>query len=105
YALVMLGLGGVRGYRKICKRLLSQARSTADPDVGAWVAWICALWPHAVADRMAPVQLAMRALAHHQGKGDELYAFYCCTLGAALFRAGRYDKAIEEILRRMQARR
>jgi hypothetical protein len=61
------------------------------------------LIPDAVADREAPVRLAAAALAGHPGRGEE-WSHVPTTLGAALYRAGRFEEAIHRLNESNQAR-
>ena len=58
------------------------------------VAWACALEPEATADPAAPVRLAEAALRDGPESSRDMYLN---TLGAALYRAGRYAEAIRRL--------
>jgi tetratricopeptide (TPR) repeat protein len=65
------------------------------------VAWVCALGPEGTADAQVPVQLAEAAL---KGAPETNKAGYLIALGAALYRAGRYDEAVRRLAEGIQAR-
>jgi WD40 repeat protein/serine/threonine protein kinase/regulator of sirC expression with transglutaminase-like and TPR domain len=88
-AVMKLDLGDVAGYRKACASLLRYVGPTSVATTNNTAAWACALAPGAVADTARPVQLAERAVA--QSPQTPLYGV---TLGAALYRAGRYNDAV-----------
>jgi tetratricopeptide (TPR) repeat protein len=54
------------------------------------MAWTCVLGADAVADRSRPVQLAEKAVAAGHFTG-------LSTLGAALYRAGRFGEAVSKL--------
>ncbi len=80
--LALLAAGDRDGVRRAVADLLDRFGRTIDPEEAITVAWCCVLAPDAVADREALVRLAQNALK---------------TLGAALFRAGRFDEAIRRL--------
>jgi hypothetical protein len=88
--------GNKAGVRRACENLLKRLGSTTDPAQAHRVAWSCVLAPDAVADREAPVRLAQAALVGQaetgRARGDVLK-----TLGAALYRAGRFEEAIRRL--------
>jgi tetratricopeptide (TPR) repeat protein len=66
---------------------------TAEEPLTAYtLAWTCVLATQAVADPTRPVQLAERALAK-----DANDPAYHDTLGAALYRAGRFPEAVRQL--------
>jgi tetratricopeptide (TPR) repeat protein len=88
-ALVRLRLGDHEGYRAICREMLNRFGAD-DRAVALWqTTQACALLPAGAGDPAAVVGVARRAvavqpagcIAHH-------------NLGAALYRAGRYDEAL-----------
>jgi hypothetical protein len=67
---------------------------TTDPAPANIVAWSCVLVPDAVADREAPIRLAEAALARcSEGEKSDVLN----SLGAALYRAGRFEEAIRRL--------
>jgi tetratricopeptide (TPR) repeat protein len=86
--------------RRACTDLVARFGSTTDPGIANDVAWSCALAPDALADPGTPVRLANLALAGYPETEKQVAL---TTLGAALYRAGRFEEAIrhlEESVRR-----
>src|SRR5262249_4693268 len=80
--------------RRVCEDLLKRFGKTTDPAQANIVAWSCVLVPDAVADREAPIRLAEAALARwSEGEKSDVLN----TLGAALYRAGRFEEAIHRL--------
>jgi tetratricopeptide (TPR) repeat protein len=90
--MLCLGGGDRDAYRKVCADMLQRFGRADDPDSGYWLAWTCALAPDAVADASRPVQLAEKAVAK-----EPKNLAYRRTLGAALYRAGRFDEAAKQL--------
>jgi tetratricopeptide (TPR) repeat protein len=87
-----LGASDPAGYRATCAHLLEHFGPSANPDVVHWVAWTCILAPDAVKDLDQPVQIAERAV-----RADPKNLSHTCTLGATLYRAGRFAEAIKPL--------
>jgi WD40 repeat protein/tetratricopeptide (TPR) repeat protein len=90
-ARVLLGSGDRAGWRRSTAAALDRLGGTTNPWTANSVAWACALGPEATADPGVPVRLAefgVRGI-HARQKPN-----YLNTLGAALYRAGRYAEAI-----------
>ena len=86
HAMVPLGAGNVDRYRERCERLVT--RFAEAEGEAAWPAWACMLVPDAVAEPARLVRLAEAGLgADPKGHSNLI------TLGAALYRAGRFDDA------------
>jgi hypothetical protein len=82
------------GVQRACEDLLKKLGKTTDPAQANGVAWSCVLVPDAVADREAPIRLAEAALARwSEGEKSDVLN----TLGAALYRAGRFEEAIRRL--------
>jgi hypothetical protein len=96
-ALMRLALGNTEGYRQACRHLLDQWDISRNPNTANAIAWTCALVPNAVPDLNRPVQLSEAALA----QGGDQYE-YLNTLGATLYRAGRFDEAIRTLHRAIE---
>jgi eukaryotic-like serine/threonine-protein kinase len=94
HILSLLEAGDIAGYRRAASDLLSRFGKVTAPDVANNVAWYCVLAPVAVADRDAPVRLAEAALA---GFPEASKNMVLNTLGAALYRAGRFDECIRRV--------
>jgi tetratricopeptide (TPR) repeat protein len=78
---------------QVSARLGDEWRTT-EPYKANDVAWCCALCPAAVRDTEGPIRLAEFALA---GFSPELKYFALRTLGASLYRAGRFEDAIRRL--------
>ena len=84
---------GVR-FRETCGELLTRFGQAEQTSIADEVAWVCVLTPDAVADHPSVVRL----MEHSVAKDPENWS---CreTLGAALFRAGEFTKAADELNR------
>ena len=85
-----LGGGNEEDYRKLCQQLLADFGQTQDPYAANDLAWVCTISPGAVKDYGPVVQLAEKAVA----KPPKSWA-YLNTLGVVLYRAGRFQAAVE----------
>jgi tetratricopeptide (TPR) repeat protein len=94
HVLSLLAAGDRPGYRRACGDLVARGRPSTVPGIANEVAWCCALAPDAVADPDTPVRLAEVALA---GIKEEEKHLVLNTLGAALYRAGRFEEAIRRL--------
>ncbi len=92
YTLVRLAVGDFEGYRKACEDLLERFGQTDDPKTANTVAWILTVIPNATTEFDRPLRLAEKAVA-----GDPKDFNYLGTLGAALYRAGRFVVAVERL--------
>jgi serine/threonine protein kinase/WD40 repeat protein/tetratricopeptide (TPR) repeat protein len=97
HALVCLKVGDKETYQHLARQLLEQAEQTADPEIGAWAAWVAVLGdePPVHIDRV--LHWAERARAAHQEVGSVAQAFSHTLLGAALCRAGRWEAAVKHL--------
>jgi eukaryotic-like serine/threonine-protein kinase len=86
--------GDFEGLRRACSDLLDQFGSTARPATANNVAWDCVLAPGALADYKVPVRLAEIAV---KGFPAPQKPAARNTLGASLYRAGRFEDAIERL--------
>jgi predicted Zn-dependent protease len=91
-ALLRLRLAGLKEYRRLCEDMVKHFGEAVDAPRADVIAWTCALAPNAVTDVGLPVRLAERAWAAN----PRSYA-YARTLGAALYRAGRFDEAVRQL--------
>src|SRR5262249_49502785 len=87
-ALAELQRGDRAGYREVCSRMHETFGRSASADAAFWTAWTCVLAPDAIADCTKLVELAARANADGSKKCDVMN-----ILGAALYRAGRFEEA------------
>lgn len=88
---MLLKQGDRAGLRHACSDLLARYGTTTNPNNANTAAWSCALGPEAVADREAPVRLAEAALAAFPPAQKPIVMN---TLGAALYRAGRFEESL-----------
>jgi WD40 repeat protein/tetratricopeptide (TPR) repeat protein/tRNA A-37 threonylcarbamoyl transferase component Bud32 len=88
-ALLRLHQKDEKGYREACSRLLQSTGPTEDAESANEVAWTCCLAPGAVPDTARVVRLAEQAVADTPGDPVCLN-----TLGAALYRADRFNEAV-----------
>jgi WD40 repeat protein/serine/threonine protein kinase/tetratricopeptide (TPR) repeat protein len=95
HALAYLKAGDRQGYRRLCTAVIAQAkcRPVSEQDANT-AAWICALAPEAVTDYRGPVALAEAAVSHAAGAARH---GVLNTLGAILYRAGRYAEAVKRL--------
>jgi len=95
-----LHLKDASGYREACARALKRFGETEDPVLAASLAWTCSLAPGATADPEQVVRLARLALAQDAEN-------YVCqrALGAALYRADKFQEAIERFTFALQLRK
>jgi WD40 repeat protein/serine/threonine protein kinase len=97
----LLAAGDRIGWERTITSLLDRFPGPMAPTDSEAVAWLCSLGPYTIADRESPIRLAEAAVrdATESQKPGLLN-----TLGAALYRAGRYDEAIRRLEEAMQAR-
>jgi WD40 repeat protein/serine/threonine protein kinase len=94
HILSLVEAGNRAGVWRVCEDLLKRFGKTTDPAQANIVAWSCVLVPDAVADREAPIRLAENALVRwSEGEKSDVLN----TLGAALYRAGRFEEAIRRL--------
>ncbi|MHC4573182.1 MAG: protein kinase domain-containing protein [Planctomycetota bacterium] len=93
-ALAYLAAGDIEGYRGTCASVLENFGQTEGPFRAFLTAWTCVLAPDAVEDPGRIVQLAKRAV-----ESDNESEGYLNALGASLYRAGRFDEAIQHLTR------
>jgi len=88
-------------YRGLCDRLLKRIGPDPPPELANGVAWVCALAPDGVADYARATQLAELAVkkADVPDRANVLN-----TLGAVLYRAGRFKEAVAQLDEGIRAR-
>ncbi len=86
--------GDQAGLRQACSDLLGRFGAMNDPYIDGNVAWICVLGPDSLADPEVPVRLAERALKLAPATARPAYLN---TLGAALYRARRFEESIRRL--------
>ena len=89
--LLLLNQGDRAGLRQACSDLLARYGTVTNPYTANAVAWSCVLGPDVVADRETLVRLAEAALAAFPTAQKPIVMN---TLGAALYRAGRFEESI-----------
>jgi WD40 repeat protein/serine/threonine protein kinase/tetratricopeptide (TPR) repeat protein len=94
HVLSLLASGDEAGVRRACSELLDRYGRSSGSLTANDVAWYCVLAPDAVADRAAPVRLAQSAV---DGAPAAAKPVYLNTLGAALYRAGRFQEAVSRL--------
>ena len=96
HILCLVEAGDRAGIERACEDLLKRFANTTDLVQANHVAWFCVLAPDPVSDREAPIRLAVVALAGHP-EGEKERSEVLNTLGAALYRAGRFEEAIRRL--------
>jgi tetratricopeptide (TPR) repeat protein len=91
-ALAHVAAGDLDGYKRACAAMIERFGQSDKPEIGHWVAWTAVLAPAAVADLNVPVTLAGMALTR-----DPQNSSFANSLGATLFRAGRFDEAVQRL--------
>jgi tetratricopeptide (TPR) repeat protein len=91
-ATAQLAAGDRGGYRRTCAAMLDRFGRTDRAVVAQRVAWTTVLTGESVADLDVPVRLAEEALRRDPAAGG-----YTVTLGATLYRAGRFDEAVQRL--------
>jgi tetratricopeptide (TPR) repeat protein len=99
--LSLVAAGEPAGLRRSNSDMLARFGTATDPRLCNSVAWSCVLAADAVADVEVPVRLAKLAV---NGAPDDEQPMYLNTLGAALYRAGRFEDAIRQLVEGMQRR-
>ncbi|HUE70179.1 MAG TPA: protein kinase [Pirellulaceae bacterium] len=92
HALYCLKTGDKPAYRNVCRSTLKKFAATEDASEAYFTAWTCALAPQAIEDYAPAVELAQRAL-----DADPTLALNQQSLGAILYRAGLFQKALEHL--------
>ncbi len=91
-ALVRLAQDDKPGFQAACADMLKQFAKTRDAQTAHFVAWTCALAPKALADLTPAI-----ALAENASQGGPQSAQYAQSLGAILYRAGRFEEAVRKL--------
>ncbi|MEX2168642.1 MAG: tetratricopeptide repeat protein, partial [Pirellulales bacterium] len=87
-ALVRMARNDLAGYREACGALVKRAGQSTKSNSAYMTAWACVLGPNSLGDPDLLITLVERA-----GEGNSKEPRYLATLGAALYRAGRFDEA------------
>jgi len=89
YAGVLLLTGDEEGYRRVCDRMVERFSQTAQPEAAFQSAHICVLSPRSGIDAEQMIRWAeLRDRARRDG-------FSLFVLGAASYRVGHFEKAVE----------
>jgi serine/threonine protein kinase/tetratricopeptide (TPR) repeat protein len=91
-ALVRLVAADDNGYRRDCAEMLDRFAAGKDVPAANAAAWTAVLAPEAIGDPGRAITLAQKVVTT-QPKN----ARYRTTLGAALYRAGKFDEAVREL--------
>jgi tetratricopeptide (TPR) repeat protein len=91
-ALAHAAAGDLDGYKRACAAMIEHFGQSDKPEIGYWVAWTAVLAPAAVADMTVPITLAEMARTR-----DPQNSSFANTVGATLFRAGRFDEAVQRL--------
>jgi WD40 repeat protein/serine/threonine protein kinase/tetratricopeptide (TPR) repeat protein len=99
-ALMQLEAGDLAGYRQTCSELLRRFGRSPDDGVLNTVAWTCALGEDALSDTAPLLAVALQAADEVANiarvlPDSEKQAMYLNTLGAVLYRAGRFEAAVD----------
>jgi tetratricopeptide (TPR) repeat protein len=97
HALALVAAGDIAGHRRACADLLQRSGQTDDPQLANDVAWVCVRVAGAVSDPVPPLKLAEKAVA-----AEPKDYHYLNTLGAALYRAARFQESIEKLEQAMK---
>lgn len=92
HALTSLAIKDLAAYKKACAALLERHGTSAKSYTMNEVCWTCLLGPDAIQGSDRLVRMAEQALEGNPGSYNLLN-----TLGCALYRAGRYDAAIQRL--------
>jgi WD40 repeat protein/tetratricopeptide (TPR) repeat protein len=90
-AVAQLAAQDTDGYRKSCATLIARFGKSDNPAAN-WAVWTCILLPDAVTDFTPLVRLDEQVLAKHPRNW-----YFLTTLGAALYRAGRFEEATRKL--------
>jgi WD40 repeat protein/tRNA A-37 threonylcarbamoyl transferase component Bud32 len=88
-AVLRLVLHDLDGYRSLVSKALERYGKRQEPSADNLIAWMCALSAEAMAEPERAVALAERA-----HRASPSMPVYLGTLGATMFRAGRYEDAL-----------
>jgi serine/threonine protein kinase/tetratricopeptide (TPR) repeat protein len=91
-ALARIHEGDEPGYRRICSRLIEKSATTAEANPRFQIAWTCAHGPLPLEELSIPLELATSLAADNPNN-----AAYQCAFGALLYRAGQYERALEQL--------
>jgi tetratricopeptide (TPR) repeat protein len=94
---LQLARDDVDGYRRTCAEVLDRFEATDNLHEANTIAWLCVLAPDAVSQPQRVVALAEKAVARSHTVTAVHRQAMLNTLGAALYRAGRFDAAVARL--------
>ena len=92
YACVCIDAGDRPAYRKACADMLQQFAESSKTSELYLAAWSCVLAPDAVDDYSPAIESAEQAVVNDANSED-----YLKTLGGILYRAGRFEEAVQRL--------
>jgi WD40 repeat protein/serine/threonine protein kinase len=92
---LLLEVGDVEGYRRVCRAMLERFGGTQEPNVAERTAKTCLLMPEAVADLQPVLKLAEQAVTKTEQHGD--YRWFLVARGMADYRNGRFAEARDKL--------
>jgi serine/threonine protein kinase/tetratricopeptide (TPR) repeat protein len=95
-------LNDPQAYRMVCRAVWKEFGQTKEPTEANQVVWLLVLEPDCGVPAKSVVGLAERSVAGMEKSPN--YANYLNTLGAALFRAGDFPKAVKRLTEANEAR-
>jgi eukaryotic-like serine/threonine-protein kinase len=90
---LLLHIGDLDGYRRLCRDMLQRFGQTDEPYVAERTAKVCLVLPDAVADQKLLQQLAKRAVTGTEK--HQAYVWFQIAKGMAEFRAGHFERSIQ----------
>jgi WD40 repeat protein/serine/threonine protein kinase/tetratricopeptide (TPR) repeat protein len=91
----LVATGDLAGWRRLNAELIRHFDGSRSAEIRLSVVWACVLAPQGTADPELPVRLAEVAIP--EDVSNEGKSYHLKTLGVALFRAGRYQEAIDRL--------
>jgi serine/threonine-protein kinase len=98
YASLCLQLGDLDEYRRCCRVMLERFGNTTDAMIAHRIALECLVMPKAHNELKVPLLFAERAVEQ-----DPKSCWHLLILGAAYYRAGRFEPAVERLEQALQA--
>jgi len=98
HAYALLRSGDQVGYRKICQQMLDEWSAGNEAHRLNWIARTCVLADGAVGDFSGPLNAAQKAFDMDRRQWGD-HSGILCVIGAAQYRAGKFDDAIQSCTR------
>jgi tetratricopeptide (TPR) repeat protein len=92
HAQALLAKGDIAAYRALCTDAVRRVDASAPPEEANKAAWTCALSAEAIPVLPEALRLAERAVAARPS-----FTSYLTTLGALLYRDGKYEAAVSRL--------